>query len=48
MDIEAVAQFITDTALIFAPDIAGAVLALSITLIFLLVMRDKFLNSRSE
>lgn len=44
MDKEALAQFITETALIYVDDILGAVLAISVLLILILFMRDKFLG----
>lgn len=40
----AVAQFITDTAFTFAPEIAGAVIAISATILVFYLFRNKILR----
>lgn len=46
MDKVAVANFIAETAFAYAYEIAGAVVAISIILIFLILFRDKIINLR--
>lgn len=46
MDKVAVANFIAETAFAYAYEIAGAVIAFSVILIFLILFRDKIINLR--
>lgn len=47
MDKVAVANFVSETAYAFSYEIAGAVIAFSIILIFLILFRDRIVNLRS-
>lgn len=44
MDKVAVANFVSETALAYAYEIAGAVIALSVVLMLLVLIRDKILG----
>lgn len=46
MDRVAVANFIAETAYAYAYELAGAVVAISVILIFILLFRDKIINLR--